>query len=437
MHATIAAIATGPASGGIGVIRISGPAALIAAAQVCTRDLSTLVPRFASRARFAIDGRVVDDGLVLFFQGPHSYTGEDVVELHAHGSVALLRLLLSSITSVEGVRLAEAGEFTRRAYLSGQLDLARAEAVADLVAAESAAQVYAAAAQLSGELSTRLKLLGSSLLDLRADIEGVLDFPDEAEGADAEVGRRVTAARTQLAVLLADGHRGALVRRGAKVVLYGPVNAGKSTLFNRLVGAERAIVDAEPGTTRDALEATLEVQGLRLTLVDTAGLRDQPGRLEALGIERSRQALVAADLAVLVVSPEVDDALVERWRAEVPDDRRVEVRSKADLVPGSDDSVAVSGLTGRGVEQLRARLLERLGVTDAAQAALVTSERHLDCLRRASEALTRASAAVEYSTLEVVGGEVGQALTALAEITGVDASTELLDAIFARFCIGK
>jgi tRNA modification GTPase len=436
MHPTIAAIATGPASGGIGIIRLSGPGALAAAGAVCEREVSRLVPRLASRARFAIDGRLVDDGLVLFYPGPNSYTGEDVVELHAHGSPALLRLLLARLTSLAGVRLAEPGEFTRRAFMSGQLDLARAEAVADLIAAESEAQVHAAAAQLSGELSRRLRAVVEPLLALRADVEGVLDFPDEAEGAEAEVGPRLASVHAELEALLADGHRGALVRRGAKVVLYGPVNAGKSTLFNRLVGAERAIVDAEPGTTRDALEARLELDGLSVTLVDTAGLRDAPGRVEALGIERTRLALGSADLSILVYTPEVSAAALEAWRREVPDDHRLEVRGKADLgvVGGAD---AVSGLTGLGVEALRARLVERLGGSGLAAAALVSSERHLDCLARASEAVERARGAFAHSTLEVVGGELGLAMAALTEITGADASAELLDAIFARFCIGK
>jgi tRNA modification GTPase len=436
MHPTIAAIATGPASGGIGIIRLSGPGALAAAAAVCRREASSLVPRLASRARFAIDGRLVDDGLVLFFPGPNSYTGEDVVELHAHGSPALLRLLLAKLTSLEGVRLAEPGEFTRRAFMAGQLDLARAEAVADLIAAESEAQVHAAAAQLSGELSRRLRALGEPLLALRADIEGVLDFPDEAEGAEAEVGPRLAAVHAELEALLADGRRGALVRRGARVVLYGPVNAGKSTLFNRLVGADRAIVDAEPGTTRDALEARLELEGLSVTLVDTAGLREEPGRVEALGIERTRAALGSADLSILVYTSEVSAVALEAWRREVPGSHRLEVRGKADLA-GAGDPGAVSGLTGLGVDVLRARVVERLGGSGLAAAALVSSERHLDCLTRASEALGRARLAFVHSTLEVVGGEVGLALAALAEITGADASAELLDAIFARFCIGK
>jgi tRNA modification GTPase len=357
-----------------------------------------------------------------------------VVELHAHGAPRVLRLLLDALLAVEGVRLAEPGEFTRQAYLSGRLDLARAEAVADLIAAESEAQVRAAAAQLSGALSARLETLSSLVTGARAVVEGVLDFPDEADGADAGLAGTLRGLVAQLTSLVEDGRRGALLRKGARVVLYGPVNAGKSTLFNRLAGADRALVDEEPGTTRDALEVRLELDGLAVTLVDTAGLRDEPARLEARGIERTREALRGADLGVLVVPPAAPFGSLDAWRAEVDDARRLEVRGKVDLQPA--EGLAVSGLTGAGVDALRAALVERLG-GQAAGAVLVTSERHLDCLRRALEAAQRALTALQVSTLEVVGGELGVCAQALAEVTGADAPRALLDAIFARFCIGK
>lgn len=269
----------------------------------------------------------------------------------------------------------------------------------------------------------------------------MLDFPEEAEGADAGLAETVRELVAQLGALVADGARGALVRRGARVVLFGPVNAGKSTLFNRLAGAERALVDEEPGTTRDALEVRLELDGLSVVLVDTAGLRDDPGRLEARGIERTRVALAGADLAVLVVPPEVDGASLAAWRGEADAARRLEVRGKADLEPTRADSerpamLAVSGLTGAGVDELRRALLERLGGLSAG-AVVVSSERHLDCLQRALEAAQRAAQALQVSTLEVVGGELGVCDAALAEVAGYDAPAALLDAIFARFCIGK
>jgi len=479
---TIAAIATGGAPGGIGVVRVSGPDALSAGRAVARGLPAAPTPRHAYVTAFEdAAGRALDEGLALYFAAPKSFTGEDVVELHAHGAPRLLSLLLEGVLRHPGVRLAEPGEFTRRAFLNGRIDLARAEAVADLVSAESEAQVRAAAAQLTGELSRRLAALREPLVALHADLEGVLDFPDEAEGADADVAARLAASRRAVEALVADGRAGALVRRGARVVLYGPVNAGKSTLFNRLVGAARALVDPEPGTTRDVLEARVELGGLAVTLVDTAGLREQPGRLEALGIERAREALRGADVALLVIPPEAKPDEVEAWRREAPEGVRVELWGKADLrpigssdepqspresgamgadVPGlaearravenggpgggpstsgrgvSEHPMAVSGHTGEGVAALKAELIRRLGGGVDAGVRL-TSERHLDALRRAAEALERAQLAVTASTLEVVSGEVGLALSALAEITGEDVSAELLDAIFARFCIGK
>lgn len=570
---TIAAIATGGAPGGIGVVRVSGPAALAAARAVASGLPDAPKPRHAYLTPLVDDaGRALDEGLALYFQAPASFTGEDVVELHAHGAPRLLELLLGAVLRHPGVRLAEAGEFTRRAFLNGRVDLARAEAVADLVAAESEAQVRAAASQLTGELSARLAAVRAPLVALHADLEGALDFPDEASGAEGDVPARLAPVRAQVEDLLAAGRQGALVRRGARVVLYGPVNAGKSTLFNRLVGAARALVDPEPGTTRDVLEARVELGGLAVTLVDTAGLREAPGRLEALGIERAREALAAADVALLLLPPDSDEAAANAWRSEASEAVRIELWGKSDLVRGSVLSPApspegaashaqarggsgsglragagereggkswvraaatadeergewmtgvpvprgaegplpsldgggedgrplarggvgpltssdgggedgrppardaagplpssdgggeggrplargaagpltssvgvgaqaplrVSGQTGEGLEALRGLLVERLG--GLAPAVRVSSERHLDALRRAAEALERADAAARHSTLEVVSGEVGLALAALADITGEDVSTELLDAVFARFCIGK
>ena len=397
-----------------------------------------LAPRHAYFTRFTdAAGAVLDEGLALFFPAPNSFTGEDVIELHAHGAPRLLSLLLAEVLREPGVRLATPGEFTRRAFLSGRLDLARAEAVADLVAAESEAQVRAAAAQLTGELTSRLEAVHAPLLALHADVEGSLDFPEEADGAEQGAPARLDTSLVAVRALLADARRGALVRRGARVVLYGPVNAGKSTLFNALAGSARALVDEEPGTTRDTLEARLELSGLAVTLVDTAGLRDAPGRLETLGIARAREALAGADLAVLVLPPDATAIQRTAWRDETADARRLEVWGKADLSPlNANEGLAVSGLTGFGLTELRSLLARRLGAGDAS-AVLATSERHLVALEQVEAALSRARAAHDASTLEVVAGELSAALHLLSEVTGQDASTALLDAIFARFCIGK
>lgn len=434
---TIAAIATGPARGGIGVLRISGPMAIEAARRVARRLPPSPAPRHAYFLSFTDAGGVaVDEGVAIYFQAPASYTGEDVIELHAHGAPRLLRLLLEEVTKSPGVRVAEGGEFTRRAFLNGRIDLARAEAVADLIAADSEAAVRAAASQLSGALSLQLSAVRTPLAELHADLEAALDFPDESEGVEGEAGPRLAAALEALRALQQNGRRGALVRGGAHVVLYGPVNSGKSTLFNALAGAERALVDEAPGTTRDALEVRLEWDGLQVTLIDTAGLREEPERLEARGIERARQALRSADLAVLLLAPGATASELARWREEQTQAPRLEVHGKGDLVAAPAGALGVSGQTGAGVEALRARILEALGYRGA-EAVALSSARHRDAIDRAVEALERAVAALAVSTLEVVAGETGTAVLALSEITGEDARAELLDAVFRRFCVGK
>lgn len=432
---TIAAIATGPAAGGIGILRISGPAALSVAHRLAPGLTRQPSPRRAYFTPFVdASGAILDEGLTLYFPAPHSYTGEDVVELQAHGSPRLLSMLLAHALSIPEVRLATPGEFTRRAFLAGRIDLARAEAVADLIAAESEAQVRSAAAQLRGELSERLEALHQPMLSLQADIEGSLDFPEETEDAELVVAPRLDELLANARSLLGDARRGALLRRGARVVLFGPVNAGKSTLFNALVGASRALVDAEPGTTRDTLEAKVELGGLAVTLVDTAGLRDDAGRVEALGIERTREAVKAADLAVLVLPPGASDDDLRGWTKDAPEAWVIE--GKADQRSGTSARLSVSGLTGVGIAAMRAELVDRLS-GDASGAIVSASARHLSALETVVEALVRARAASDVATLEVVAGEVGTAVNALAEVTGADASTELLDAIFQRFCIGK
>jgi tRNA modification GTPase len=468
--ATLAALATAPAAGAVGILRLSGPAALEAGRMLAPGVPASPTPRHAYLASFVdASGAVLDEGLFLFFRAPHSFTGEDVVELQAHGSPRLLRMLLARALEHPAVRPAGPGEFTRRAFLHGRIDLTRAEAVADLVAADSEAAVRAAAAGLAGALAARVRALEEPLRSLHADLEGVLNFPEEAEGADEGAQARVAQLRAAADSLLADVGRGRLVRRGARVALFGPVNAGKSTLFNRLVGEERALVDEEPGTTRDVLEARVEWEGLGVTLLDTAGLREAPGRVEALGIARTREVLATVDLAVLVLPPEDGEAEAQRWLRDAGATPVLRVAGKCDVrhpgpLPAGIDSgstrdartltpslsqrargdlargdlvLSVSGLTGEGVEMLRSEMLSRLWGGGAPSAVALVSERHADALRRTADALSRAESACLFSTLEVVSGEVGFALESLGEVSGTSASEALLDAIFQRFCIGK
>lgn len=334
---TIVALATAPTAGAVGILRLSGPAALEVGRRLAPGVPVEPTPRHAYLASFVdAQGRALDEGLFLYFRAPASFTGEDVVELQAHGSPRLLQLLLARALEDGLARPAAPGEFTRRAFLNGRIDLTRAEAVADLVAADSESAVRAAAAGLSGALTERVRALEEPLRSLHADLEGVLNFPDEAEGADEDSEARVHALRAQAEALLSEAGHGRLVRRGARVALFGPVNAGKSTLFNRLVGEARALVDDEPGTTRDALEARVEWHGLGVTLFDTAGLRETPGRVEALGIARTRELLAGVDLTVLVLPPGTSEADAERWRAEAGVTDVLVVDGKCDVFVGSE-----------------------------------------------------------------------------------------------------
>jgi len=436
---TIVAPATPPAAGGVGILRLSGPGALAIA-----RTVAPAVPDSPSPNRVYFTdfvdaaGAVLDEGLFIYFRAPHSYTGEDVVELQAHGSPRLLEMLQEQILRDPLARVAEPGEFTRRAFLNGRIDLARAEAVADLISADSAAAVRAAARQLGGALSDKIRQVREPLLALYADLEALLNFPAEASDAGADFADRLSSAAAGTRALLAGAARGTLLRRGARVVLYGPVNAGKSTLFNCLLGESRALVDEEPGTTRDALEGRLDISGLAVTLVDTAGLRASPGRLETLGIERTRAAARSADLALLILPPGCCGREVEAWLQEAADTPVLRVGSKSDLGPTAERvEISVSGRTGAGLGQLERAIAVRLWGEGAPQAVELASQRHADAVRRATDSLDRARRALEESALEVVSGEVGLAVEALGEITGENAPDELLDAIFRRFCIGK
>lgn len=430
-RATIAAIATPPGRGAIGIIRVSGPRA--------TDVLEVLAPgvvvqpRRASVVRLRVDGALVDHAVVLLFQGPASFTGEAVVELQTHGSPALLQLVLDRVVAVPGVRLAEPGEFTRRAVANGRLSLTQAEGVIDLIEASSEAQVRAAAARLDGALQRLLDELYQPLLTLSTALEGALDFPDEAGEVDGEVG-------PLLALSL---HRVQELREGARanraradrplVVLYGPVNAGKSSLFNALVGSERALVDAEPGTTRDVIEQPVSLGRHLIRLADTAGLRAEPGRLEARGIERALSVLREASLAVLLIPPACGESDLATWRSLVDDERRLEVRTKVDLTPGV---AGVSLLSGVGVGTFRAALGTRVEALSEGMASVV-SGRHYDGLHQAAEALARAHSALGSAPLEVVAGEVGLALRQVGVLLGLDVHQARLDAVFTRFCIGK
>jgi tRNA modification GTPase len=459
---TIVAIATPPGRGGLGVVRVSGPAAVAIACALTGR--AAFLPRHATLAsvvepvpggahgagREAATARDrVDEVVVTWFAAPHSYTGEDVVEISGHGSPPVLeRIVLLAMRA--GGRLAEPGEFTLRAYLNGRLDLIQAEAVADLIEAVTPLQARAAMDQLEGTLTTAIRGIDTALFDLTARLEASLDFPDEGFHFVTRAGARadLEQIRDRLDALALDGRAGRVVREGRLVVIVGPPNAGKSSLFNALVGASRAIVTALPGTTRDALTERVDIGGLPITLVDTAGLRDTNDPIEAEGVVRTRQAQHIAALTVIVLDP--SEALGPDARALVTSrhEAAIVVLNKSDrppawtvrdLGPRAGEVVSVSATTGDGLAGLRARIVRELsGRDDWRDPPAISNARHLALVDEACAALCRADGAIgDGASEEVVLTDLGEAQRALEGITGRRGPDETLRHIFSRFCVGK
>jgi tRNA modification GTPase len=393
------------------------------------------------------DEAVADRVVATWFQAPHSYTTEDIVELSAHGSPVVLRALVESAIAC-GARMARPGEFTLRAYLGGRIDLTQAEAVADLVAAVTPLQARAASEQLEGSLSREMREAHQTLFDLIARLEASLDFPDEGYHfvAAGEVASAISGMRGRLARLSRTGLRGRLIREGVTIAIVGRPNTGKSSLFNRLVGSNRAIVTATPGTTRDVVAEAIDLGGLRATVVDTAGLRETSDDVEAEGVRRAEAAATVANVCVIVVDlsaplGEEDQRLVGRRRAG-----DVVVCNKCDLPSAWDASVirghlAVSALTGEGLETLeRALIAGATGGGDVTEVPLVTNVRHLALIDRALAALGRAESAAggrDAMPEECVLADLHDARAALEEVAGVHTPDDLLAHIFSRFCIGK
>jgi tRNA modification GTPase len=441
---TIAAIATGQGFAGIGVVRVSGARLQVFAEQLLGRVPQ---PRQATHASFRDGaGAAIDDGLALYFPAPHSYTGEDVLELQGHGGPVVLQMLLRRCFEL-GARLAEPGEFTRRAFLNDKLDLAQAEAVADVIEAATETAARGAVRSLQGEFSSAIHGLVAQLVELRALVEATLDFPEEeVDPLDRVDARgRLDRLRAALAGTLDRAVQGSLLRTGLHVVLAGQPNVGKSSLLNRLAGEDLAIVTAVPGTTRDTIRQAVQIEGVPLHLVDTAGLRDTADEVERLGIARTWSEIERADLLVLIVDARAgvtpaDEAIVERLPARLP---RVVVHNKSDLsgdaarvgTQGGATTVHLSAKTGAGVDLLQSHLLERAGWQPAEESPFVARERHLVALRRAAEHLE--AAAGQAKATELLAEELRLAQDQLSEVTGEFTADDLLGEIFGRFCIGK
>jgi tRNA modification GTPase len=441
----IAAIATAPGRGGIGVLRVSGPRldsfinALIG---------NSLSPRRATLTAFN-DARhsAIDEGIALYFPAPHSYTGQDVLELHGHGGPMVLQLLLKRCMEL-GARPAQPGEFTRRAYLNDKIDLAQAEGVADLIDAATAEAARSALRSLQGAFSRRIEELLDALVELRMLVEAALDFPDEDVEFIKQVdgAGRLAALQDRLQEVLSASQQGSLLREGMRVVLAGQPNVGKSSLLNRLAGEELAIVTDIPGTTRDAVRQSISIEGVPVHVIDTAGLRPSTDPVEKLGIARTWEAIEHADLVVLVVDAThgeagADREIMGRLPAALP---RLKVMNKIDLVPRAPvfergregGTVWLSARTGDGVDLLRRALLETVGWVGAnAEGLFMARERHLQALQRAGTHLKLATHQV--ANLELFAEELRLVQQALGTITGQFTSDDLLGEIFSRFCIGK
>lgn len=447
------AIATPPGRGGIGVVRLSGPKAVrIGQALIARGD--PFLPRHATLTAIvepATSGatHTIDQVVVTWFAAPQSYTGDDVVEISGHGSPVLLQRIVD-LAMRAGARLAEPGEFTLRAYLNGRLDLVQAEAVADLVDAVTPLQARAAMDQLEGTLTLAIAGIDAALFDLAARLEASLDFPDEGFHfvTRDDARRELDGIRRNLIGLSTEGRVGRVIREGRLVVIVGPPNAGKSSLFNALVGAARAIVTDVPGTTRDVLTERLDLGGVPVTIVDTAGLREAGDAIEAEGVSRARQARAVAALTVVVLDGSIPLSRADLAIVEETSGPKVVVRNKADVVPAwvvaeappaVGDAIDVSATTGAGLAALRERLvIELTGRDDLRDTPAISNVRHLALVDEALTAIGRADAALEAgATEELVLVDLTAARHTLEEITGRRTPNDLLHHIFSRFCVGK
>ena len=436
---TIAAIATPPGTGGVSIIRISGGEALAIAARVSG---ITPAPRRATLAHIRdARGDTLDQALLLYYPAPHSYTGEDTLEIQGHGGIAVTQAVLAAVLDA-GARLAEPGEYTRRAYLNNKIDLAQAEAIADLINARSQAAVKAANRSLQGDFSRQIETLAADLLALRIYIEAALDFPEEEIDflREGDIAARLQGWGERLRTLLAQSTQGRLMNDGINLVIAGKPNVGKSSLLNALVGEERAIVTAQAGTTRDIVRETILIHGMPVNILDTAGLREASDLVEQEGIRRTRQALNQADLILLLRDGSALDDRDDELPANIP---QLLAYNKADQTPPAvqaqhADGLWISAKTGAGIDALRDAIACAVGRDSREESPYIARERHLRALHQAERHYQHALAQLHASQNgELIAEDLRLAHDALGSITGAVSSDDLLGHIFSSFCIGK
>lgn len=445
----IIAIATPPGKAGVGIVRISGPKL-----QNISKALfhKALTPRQATLIALRdADGQLIDQLLAIYFLAPASFTGEDVLELQCHGGPQLLELVMKRCLELgkdDGLVIAEPGEFTLRAYLNNKIDLAQAEAITDLINAQSEAAVRGAARSLQGAFSEDINELIEEITQLRILVESTLDFPEEEIEflENAQARDRLSAVKSKLQALQIGAKHGKILRDGIHLVLAGAPNVGKSSLLNRLAGEEVAIVTSVAGTTRDRVKESITLDGVPIHIIDTAGLRETADMVEAMGIERSWEAIRMADLVIFLTDPDSgEDGLKERILEQIPAKCPVlEVFNKADLIsPESSKwtnrSILISAKTGEGIDGLKQKILEAVGWAGPQEGSILSRRRHLDCLERASEHIAKSEefAANGNNSLELFAEELSLAQNHLGQITGKLLPDDLLGKIFSQFCIGK
>ncbi|MFM9835828.1 MAG: tRNA uridine-5-carboxymethylaminomethyl(34) synthesis GTPase MnmE [Methylophilaceae bacterium] len=441
---TIAAIATASGAGGIGVVRVSGPICRSIAMQVLGHCPA---PRHAAYLDFKqSNGNLIDRGIAIFYQNPHSYTGEDVLELQAHGGTALLQILLARGIEL-GARQAQPGEFTRRAYLNDKIDLAQAEAVADVINASTIEAAQSAVRSLSGEFSLSIHTLLHQLIELRMYVEACLDFPEEEIDfiTQGKVAEKIANNQQILANIFSKAKQGAILREGIHVVLIGQPNVGKSSLMNALAGDEVAIVTSVAGTTRDAIKSAIQINGVPLHIIDTAGLRETDDEVEKIGIARTYRASETADIALILVDAahgigDAEKSILARLPQEIA---KIWVHNKIDLsreaskilVQQAETHIFLSAKTGDGLDALKQQLLRQVGFQQNSEGVFMARARHLDALNRVDQHLQNASEKINNA--ELVAEELRLSQVTLGSITGEFTPDDLLGEIFSKFCIGK
>ena len=442
---TIAAIATPPGYGGVGIVRVSGKNASKVAEALLGQ---TLQPRIASYTAFLdAEGEPIDKGIALFFKAPHSFTGEDVLELHGHGGPVVLDMLMQRILAL-GVTAARAGEFSERAFLNNKIDLTQAEAIADLIAAESQDAARAAMHSLQGEFSAEVQSLVEKLIQLRIHVESALDFPEEEIDflADKAIAEQLADIQQQLSQVKDAAQQGKLLREGMTVVIAGEPNAGKSSLLNYLAGEDAAIVTDIPGTTRDILRTHIQIDGLPLHIIDTAGLRESSNVVEQEGIRRAWHMIEKADRILFVVDNQIkvkDVSIMERLPKTIGTTyiiNKIDLSDQAAAIKENDSTteIYVSAKTGEGIDLLKQHLKQRMGYEQKTEGRFIARRRHLEAIDRANDHLIKADHKLhELKAGELLAEELRQAQQQLSSITGEFSSDDLLGRIFADFCIGK